>query len=136
MESQNSFNKKNPPPGTVWLEENYFLDENEASNIGYREYQYWIKRVYGVNSEKFMETLLDAQVLKMDFGLGDDYFSNPLYDNYPVVGISWEQAVSYSSWRTERVCEMQLINKGIISIHPNQTPETQFTYRKYLNGDT
>ena len=135
MESQVSFNKKNPPPGTVWLEENYFLDKGEVKNIDYREYQYWVKRVYGEQSLKYAETFLDKKVLEKNFGLSEDYFSNPLYDDYPVVGISWEQAISYSSWRTERVCEMQLIKNGLISIHPDQTPETQFTFRKYLNGE-
>ena len=28
------------------------------------------------------------------------YFSNPSYGNYPVVGVSWKQAVAYTHWRT------------------------------------
>jgi formylglycine-generating enzyme required for sulfatase activity len=30
----------------------------------------------------------------------DNYFWHPAYDNYPVVGISWKQAMAFCNWRT------------------------------------
>ena len=31
----------------------------------------------------------------------NDYFSHPAYQDYPVVGISWTQAVAFCNWRTK-----------------------------------
>ena len=42
------------------------------------------------------------------------YWSDPRYDNYPVVGVSWIQAWAYCAWRTDRLNEEILIQKKII----------------------
>ncbi|MDG2139617.1 MAG: SUMF1/EgtB/PvdO family nonheme iron enzyme [Flavobacteriales bacterium] len=33
----------------------------------------------------------------------NDYYSHTAYDDYPVVGISWKQAVAFTKWRTEQM---------------------------------
>ena len=32
-----------------------------------------------------------------------NYFSNPAYNDYPVVGVSWEQAMAYCDWKNVQV---------------------------------
>lgn len=33
--------------------------------------------------------------------MAEGYFSHPAYDNYPVVGVTWEQARAYSNWSSK-----------------------------------
>jgi len=117
---------KYPPPGTNHLLGNLFIDETEISNQTWREYMYWTKRVYGDGSPEFKFTLPDTLVWKNYFydfkvkyskdltdieSLTYLYLRNPQYSHFPVVGISYEQAVAFCAWRTNRVNEVLYIDK-------------------------
>jgi len=53
-----------------------------------------------------LEIYPDTTVWIKDFNysynepMHNDYFSHPAYQDYPVVGISWSQAVAFCNWRT------------------------------------
>jgi gliding motility-associated lipoprotein GldJ len=42
------------------------------------------------------------------------YFRFPSYNYYPVVGVNWQQAHDFSIWRTDRVNELNLMQKGYL----------------------
>jgi formylglycine-generating enzyme required for sulfatase activity len=56
------------------------------------------------------------------------YFNHPGYNDYPVVGISWEQANAFAHWRTEYL-KKSLSSTVRNTIEPYRLPtETEFEY--------
>ena len=41
----------------------------------------------------------------------NDYYSHTAYDDYPVVGVSWKQAIAFTKWRTEQMNKFLRANK-------------------------
>ncbi|MCB0580832.1 MAG: SUMF1/EgtB/PvdO family nonheme iron enzyme, partial [Phaeodactylibacter sp.] len=117
----------------------FYLDETEVANIDYREYLFWINRVFGesypeVYQDALPDTLVWREELSYNEPFVETYFRHPSYDNYPVVGVSWIQATEYCKWRTDRVNEMMLIEKGILNPNTEQKDEDNFNTEAYLVG--
>ena len=117
----------------------FYMDETEVSNINYREYLYWLNRVFGESyPEVYRDALPDTLVWREELAYNEPfvetYFRHPSYDNYPVVGVSWIQANEFCKWRTDRVNEMMLIEKGIINPNTEQKDEDNFNTEAYLVG--
>ena len=116
----------------------FYMDETEVSNLDYREYLYWLRRIYPANPEKYKAALPDTLVWREKLAYNEPYVSSylrhPAYGNYPVVGVSWKQADAYSKWRTDRVNEKILISKGIITMDNTQSGQNVFTTESYLAG--
>jgi gliding motility-associated lipoprotein GldJ len=64
----------------------------------------------------------------------NNYFRHPAYTDYPVVGVTWEQAEAYCEWRTDRVNEQILVSRGVLQHDNAQTGENIFTTETYLTG--
>jgi gliding motility-associated lipoprotein GldJ len=109
----------------------FYMDETEISNIDYREYLYWVDRVFGETyPETWKRALPDTLVWRDELAYNEPmvetYFRHPAYDDYPVVGVNWNQANEFCKWRTDRVNEMILIERGIIDPTPDQKNENNF----------
>ena len=97
----------------------FFIDETEVTNKMYLEYLYWMKTIFSENfSEIYKASLPDTLVWRNPLGFNEDmvmnYLRHPAFQNHPVVGISHKQAVKFAKWRTDRVNEQILVNKGFL----------------------
>lgn len=114
-------NKQFTPPGTVQITETFFADETEISNFSWQEYEFSILNKFGKNSKEHVETLPDTLVWRHKNSYNEPYvqyyYRHPAYKDYPVVGISYEQAQAFCKWRTQRVKEYYYIkNKKELKI--------------------
>lgn len=127
------------PPGSVVVSNNLFMDKAEVSNLNWKEYLYWLKSVYGYESETYLNALPDTTAWRTESNYNEPYvqayFQHPAYSDYPVVGISYKQAVAYAKWRSDRVFESKLIQEEIITPNMEQTADNYFSIEKYYNGE-
>ncbi len=100
----------------------FYMDEAEVTNSEYFLYVQYMKNVFSPAEEKYKHiynsVLPDTLVWRKSLGntdiLSENYFRNPAYSDYPVVGVSWVQANEYCKWRTNAVNLKTLIDKGHI----------------------
>jgi len=116
----------------------FYIDETEVRNIDWREYMFWIHRVYPNDLEVNNAVLPDTLVWRDELSYNEPYLENYLrhaaYSEYPVVGVSWVQADKYCKWRTDRANEGILINAQKLEPDLAQTGDKVFTSDGYLNG--
>lgn len=115
----------------------FYMDETEISNFHWCEYMYWVKRTYTDFPMVYKKSLPDTLSWREKLGFNEKYVEyylrHPAYRDYPVVGVSWQQASEFCKWRTDRVNEFILIREGILVSNPNQQNEP-FTTDAYMAG--
>ncbi|WP_394369433.1 gliding motility lipoprotein GldJ [Aequorivita iocasae] len=126
--------------------QSFYMDETEVTNLMYLEYLDWLKKVFPPTDENYRkiyegavpDTLVWRNRLGFNEVMTNNYLRHPAYAEYPVVGVSWIQAVEFSNWRTDRVNEMVLETEGITArnarydVEPGET----FSTETYLNAPT
>ena len=115
----------------------FYMDETEISNYHWCEYMYWVRRTYTDFPMVYKKSLPDTLSWREKLGFNEKYVEyylrHPAYRDYPVVGVSWQQASEFCKWRTDRVNEFILIREGILVSNPNQQNEP-FTTDAYMAG--
>jgi sulfatase modifying factor 1 len=130
----------------------FYIDQYEIRCVDWREYTNWMEVVFGRIAQKLVErSKPDAKIWREELAYNEpilgNYFSHPAFDQYPVVGVTWQQAMDYCTWRTDRVNELALIKAGIIAapnfkILENETDldvianSFVFNTQKYLKQDS
>src|SRR4030095_1898053 len=123
----------------------FYIDRTEVANVHYREYLYWLNRVFDPANDPMYQSVLDAALpdtlvwrseLAYNEPLVEYYLRHPSFNTYPVVGVSWKQAYDFCLWRSDRVNEAALIGKGLASTQGLQAQqgEDNFTTKSYLLG--
>lgn len=104
------FNKMINPTGTVKINDQLYMDETEITNFNWQEYVMWLANKHGETAVEYKNALPDTLVWRNKESQNEPYvqyyYSHPAYKEFPVIGISYEQAVQYCKWRTERVKEL------------------------------
>lgn len=127
--------------------QSFYMDETEVTNIMYLEYLDWIKRVYPPSEENFRAiyhgALPDTLVWRNRLGyneiMTENYLRHPGYAEYPVVGVSWIQAVEFANWRSDRVNEYNLESAGYLKRDAKTVDvnaDATFNTDTYINAPT
>lgn len=97
----------------------FYMDETEVSNVNWREYLHWISINFPDDREMYYNALPDTLVWRSPLSYNepyvDNYLRHPAFQDYPVVGVSWDQAQDYCAWRTDRMNEEILRSKNILA---------------------
>ncbi|WP_432412815.1 gliding motility lipoprotein GldJ [Rasiella sp. SM2506] len=124
--------------------QSFYMDETEVTNLMYLEYLDWLKRVFPPEEENYRriydgavpDTLVWRNRLGFNEVMTNNYLRHPAYADYPVVGVSWLQAVEFGNWRTDRVNELILEEEGFTARNGRYDVKTGETFSTdtYLNA--
>lgn len=134
---------------------NYFvIAQRPVTNREYIIYLEWLHHVYAPNyPDIFYKAIPTFQPTKTNSGELDikyrhkknyervfmctspyveHYMFNPKYLDYPVLGVSWENANEFCQWYADRYNEQKLIEKDFLGFNPIATYRTCFNTTLYL----
>lgn len=121
----------------------FYIDETEVANVDWLEYLHWIAQNFPNDPKVYYDALPDSLVWRHPLSYNEPYVNlylrHPSFQDYPVVGVSWEQANAYCQWRTDRVNENILRERGILLDYESASTQqsadgTPFNTDLYLNG--
>jgi hypothetical protein len=108
------------------------MDETEIANVHWLEYMHFL-RLDSASSPDFANlvkrAMPDTNVWVRDLSFNDPYRDHylryPGFRYYPIVGVTWEQAIDFCRWRSKKV-NLDLARKG---------SGGSGDFRSYFNGN-
>ncbi len=99
----------------------FYMDKYEVTCLNWNEYLHWLEIVFGKSAPQLVDAARpDSTVWRDELAYNEpyleNYFKHPAFSHYPIVGVTWDQAMAYCQWRTDRVNELALINCGAIQV--------------------
>ncbi len=96
------------------LERDYlFISNTEISNLQYMGYLDWLLK--NNKKEEYLRMLPDTQVWRNNMVYNEPfvkyYLRHPAYLRYPVVGVSYQQAIAFCNWVADRLMETEEFKK-------------------------
>lgn len=94
----------------------FYMDETEVSNQDWLDYLHWINITFPDDHELYYNAVPDTLVWRRPLSYNepyvDNYLRHPAFQDYPVVGVTWDQVQDYCTWRTDRMNENILRETG------------------------
>lgn len=94
---------------------NLFLDKAELTNIAWKEYLYYLKTENGVDSPIYKEAIPDTVIWKLSYNA--PFFKSVKYNDWPVIGVTFQQAEKYCQWRSKVVSQKE--RRKVVYILPS-----------------
>lgn len=109
-------------------------DKSYVLNVDWLEYQWWLEKTYGKESEQYQSSILDLSAARalMPDSIAVVYANHPQFRNRPVLGVSPEQAAVYCRWRTDRVAESMLVQQLKVRTFQFTTDTNIFSLDNYI----
>ena len=130
--------------------EPFYISSNPITNREYITYLCWLADVYRYYPKQLLYAFPNLERTRIDSLLNkgftpiqirslvestyltEYYMVSPKYLDYPVLGLTWNQAMSFLNWLTDRYNEALLIKKRILALNHNQLNENSFNTEAYL----
>ncbi|PHR99556.1 MAG: gliding motility lipoprotein GldJ [Leeuwenhoekiella sp.] len=119
--------------------QSFYMDETEVTNLMYLEYLDYLKKVFPPEQANYRniyygalpDTLVWRNRLGFNETMTENYLRHPAYAYYPVVGVSWIQAVEFGNWRTNRYNEHVLEQEGYTQKGAKYNVDAESTFDTY-----
>ena len=91
-----------------------YMHQSEISNRQYHEFLNWKLKNEGLAAYHLMfpDTTVWKDKLTYSEPLINHYFQHPAFLDFPVVGVSWQQAVAWCNWKADRLMESAQFKKS------------------------